>query len=253
MDLSVLPDNLPYLLWGNYPDGPLGGAALTLALSAGSAVLSAILGLGLGILLAVGSGAWHRLLWLALGFLRAIPVLMLIFWTYFLLPIAFGVDVPGVLSVMAALSLISGAYLAHSVAAGIAGIGRGQWEAGLSLGLPASAVLRHLILPQALQIMLPSFVNQWVTLVKDSSLAYIVGVGELSFVAAQVNSRLMVHPAEVFLFVGVLYFLMCSGLEQLALWVGRYFEPARIAARGALREQPAARHDVSRAAGRFAE
>jgi len=231
MDFRILLDNLPYLLWGNYPDGALGGAALTVLLSAGSAILSAVLGLALGILLAEGRGSWHKLLLLALGFLRAIPVLMLIFWTYFLLPIAFGIDVPGVLSVMAALSLIGGAYLAHSVAAGIAGIGEGQWQAGMSLGLSRLAVLRHVILPQALQIMLPSFVNQWVTLIKDSSLAYIVGVGELSFVAAQVNSRLMVYPAEVFLFVGILYFLLCSGLEQCAMWLGRFFQPARIAAR----------------------
>ncbi|MDR9847781.1 MAG: amino acid ABC transporter permease [Herbaspirillum sp.] len=231
MQLAVIVDNLPYLLWGNYPDGPLGGAALTVLLSAGSAVLSAILGLALGILLAVGQGPWHRLLVVVIGFLRAIPVLMLIFWTYFLLPIAFGIDVPGVLSVMFALSLVSGAYLAHAVAAGIAGIGSGQWQAGLSLGLPRWQVLAHIILPQALQIMLPSFVNQWVTLVKDSSLAYIVGVGELSFVAAQVNSRLMVYPAEVFLLVGLLYFLMCSALEQLALWVGRRFSAERRAAR----------------------
>ncbi|WDZ98430.1 amino acid ABC transporter permease [Herbaspirillum sp. WKF16] len=240
MDLAILLDNLPYLLWGNYPDGPLGGAALTLLLAAGSALLSALLGLALGIPLAVGAGAWHRLLLLVLGFLRAIPVLMLIFWTYFLLPIAFGIDVPGVLSVMLALSLVSGAYLAHSVAAGIAGVSQGQWEAGMSLGLPRLAVLRHIVLPQALQIMLPSFVNQWVTLVKDSSLAYIVGVGELSFVAAQVNSRLMVHPAEVFLCVGVLYFILCSALEQFALWVGRCFHPERIALRAGRAEAAAA-------------
>ncbi|MBV8626115.1 MAG: ABC transporter permease subunit, partial [Herbaspirillum sp.] len=156
MQLAVLNDNLPYLLWGNYPDGPLGGAALTLALSAGSAVLSAVLGLLLGILLAVGQGPWHRLLMVVLGFLRAIPVLMLIFWTYFLLPIAFGIDVPGVLSVMLALSLVGGAYLAHAVAAGIHGIGTGQWQAALSLGMPRWQVLRYIILPQALQIMLPS-------------------------------------------------------------------------------------------------
>jgi polar amino acid transport system permease protein len=226
MQLAVLHDNLSYLLWGNYPDGPLGGAALTLTLSAGSAVLSAVLGLLLGILLAIGQGPWHRLLVVLLGFLRAIPVLMLIFWTYFLLPIAFGIDVPGVLSVMLALSLVGGAYLAHAVAAGIHGIGTGQWQAALSLGMPRGQVLRYIILPQALQIMLPSFVNQWVTLVKDSSLAYIVGVGELSFVAAQVNSRLMVYPAEVFLLVGLLYFILCSALEQCALRVGRHYQVA---------------------------
>jgi polar amino acid transport system permease protein len=231
MNLSILLDNLPYLLWGAYPDGQLGGATLTLLLSSGSAVLSALLGVLLEITLAMTRGPWQHLLTLGLGFFRAIPVLMLIFWTYFLLPIAFGIDVPGVLSVMFALSLVSAAYLAHSVAAGIAGIRNGQWDAGLSLGLPRWQVLRHIILPQALQIMLPSFVNQWVTLIKDSSLAYIVGVGELSFVASQVNSRLMIYPMEIFLFVGVIYFLLCSALAQFAAWVGRYAHPEAIAAR----------------------
>ncbi len=70
-----------------------------------------------------------------LGFFRAIPVLMLIFWTYFLLPIVFHVDVPALATVVCALSLIGGAYLAHSVHAGILAVGDAQWQAGLSLGL----------------------------------------------------------------------------------------------------------------------
>lgn len=55
-----------------------------------------------------------------------------------------------------------------------------------------------------------------VTLVKDSSLAYIVGVGELSFVASQVNARTMVYPAEIFMLVGAIYWLLCTGLDRLA-------------------------------------
>jgi len=219
---ETLWDSLPYLLWGAFPQGPLGGAALTLLLSAGSAVASALLGLAGGIGLATARGGLKALLVLVLGFLRAIPVLMLIFWTYFLLPFAFGVSVPGVLSVMCALSLVGGAYLAHAVHAGIRGVGAGQWAAGLSLGLTRWGTLRVIVLPQALRIMLPSFVNQWVTLVKDSSLAYIVGVGELSFVAAQVNARTMVYPAEIFMLVGAIYWLLCSGLDRLAnAWLRR--------------------------------
>ena len=219
---ETLWDSLPYLLWGAFPQGPLGGAALTLLLSAGSAVASALLGLAGGIGLATARGGLKALLVLVLGFLRAIPVLMLIFWTYFLLPFAFGVSVPGVLSVMCALSLVGGTYLAHAVHAGIRGVGAGQWAAGLSLGLTRWGTLRVIVLPQALRMMLPSFVNQWVTLVKDSSLAYIVGVGELSFVAAQVNARTMVYPAEIFMLVGAIYWLLCSGLDRLAnAWLRR--------------------------------
>ena len=69
--------------------------------------------------------------------------------------------------------------------------------------------------------MLPSFVNQWAALIKDSSLAYIVGVPELSMLATQVNARVMVHPAEVFLVVALLYWLMCSALDGLAQLLAR--------------------------------
>lgn len=215
MDASVLLDNLPYLLWGDFPDGPLAGAALTLVLASVSAAASGLLGLAGGIALAMASGPLRIALTLGIGFFRAIPVLMLIFWTYFLLPILFGVDVPGLATVAAALSLIGGAYLSHTVYAGIRGVGSAQWQAGLSLGLTRTQTLRHVVLPQALRMMAPSFVNQWISLIKDTSLAYIVGVAELSFVATQVNSRLMVYPAEVFLFVGLIYFVMCAALDKL--------------------------------------
>ena len=169
-----------------------------------------------------------RLLQTVLGFLRAIPVLMLIFWIYFLLPMLFGMDVPGTVSVVCALSLIGGAYLAHGVAAGIRAVPQGQWDAGSALGMNRWQVLRWLVLPQALAAMLPSFVNQWVTLIKDSSLAYIVGVGELSFLSTQVNARLMVHPAEVFLFVGAIYWLLCSLLNLLTWAVSQRQRPLHV-------------------------
>ncbi len=216
MDFSFLRDDLGYLLWGTFPEGPPGGALLTLLLSLGSGLASAALGLGLGVLLVLWRGLPLALLTALLAFLRAIPVLMLIFWTYFLLPVVLGLAVPGVLSVMAALALVGGAYLAHSVAAGIRGISPLQWDSALALGFTRWGALRDVVLPQALRMMLPSFVNQWVTLVKDSSLAYIVGVGELSFLATQVNARVMVHPAEIFLFVGLVYWLLCTALDQLA-------------------------------------
>ncbi|KPC55004.1 amino acid ABC transporter permease [Amantichitinum ursilacus] len=213
---DVIKNNLPWLLWGAWPDGPLGGLALTVVLAAGSALGSAVLGLALGILLAVLRGVPRHALLGTLAFLRAIPVLMLIFWVYFLLPICLHIDVPGVWSVMCALTLISAAYLAHAVYAGIEGISKGQWEAALATGLTHWQTLRLVILPQALRMMAPSFINQWVTLIKDTSLAYIVGVGELAMVTAQVSNRVMIYPAQLFLFAGVLYFALCQGVT----WAG---------------------------------
>ncbi|WP_144114147.1 amino acid ABC transporter permease [Paraburkholderia sp. BCC1886] len=213
------PDWLPtlrYLLLGAFPDGPLGGAALTVVLSVISAVLSGVLGLAGGVALFVTRGVGHALLLAIVAFFRAIPVLMLIFWTFFLMPIVLHLDVPGLATVVCALSLIGGAYLSHSVHAGIVSIGAGQQNAALSLGLTRWQALRYVVLPQAVRVMMPSFVNQWVSLVKDTSLAYIVGVPEFTFLANQVNSRLMIYPAQIFIFVGIVYLVLCSALQWLA-------------------------------------
>jgi polar amino acid transport system permease protein len=226
MNLAVITDNLGYLLVGAWPDGPIGGLTLTLILSGLSGLASAALGLVLGIGLAMSAGAARRTLVLGLGFFRAIPIVMLIFWSYFLLPILFGVSVPEIGTVVTALSLVGGAYLAYGVAAGIASIGSGQWEAGLALGFGRWQVLRVVVLPQALRAMVPSFVNQWTALIKDTSLAYVIGVPELSFVAAQVNNRAMVYPAEIFLFVGVVYAALCASLDALASRLARGSNPA---------------------------
>ncbi|HDJ1438717.1 TPA: amino acid ABC transporter permease [Serratia rubidaea] len=225
MDFSVIHDNLGYLLWGTWPDGELGGAALTLALSLMAGLASALIGIVLGTLLAMSRGVAAGLLAAVLGFLRAIPVIMLIFWAYFLLPMVFGVEIPAITTVVCALALIAGAYLAHAVKAGILAIAPGQWQAGLSLGLTRWQTLRLIVLPQALRMMTPSFINQWIALIKDTSLAYIVGVGELTFLATQVNNRSMVYPMEIFLFVALVYFVLCLTLDLLANVLGKRFSP----------------------------
>jgi polar amino acid transport system permease protein len=207
---------LRYLMLGAFPSGPLGGVALTVALSVVSALLAALIGLAGGIALAMTRGFVQLALTVMVAFFRAIPVLMLIFWTFFLMPILLHVDVPGLATVVCALALVGGAYLSHSVYAGIRSISEGQRQAALSLGLTRCQALREVILPQAVRVMMPSFVNQWVSLVKDTSLAYIVGVPEFTFLANQLNSRLMVYPAQIFLFVGLVYLLLCGALQWIA-------------------------------------
>ncbi|BAO91484.1 amino acid ABC transporter permease [Caballeronia cordobensis] len=228
--------SLRYLLLGAFPSGPLGGVALTVALSAASALLAALLGLTGGIALAMTRGVAHLLLTALVAFFRAIPVLMLIFWTFFLMPILLHVNVPGLATVVCALSLIGGAYLSHSVHAGIASIGAGQWQAALSLGLTRWQALRDVVLPQAVRVMMPSFVNQWVSLIKDTSLAYIVGVPEFTFLANQLNNRLMVYPAQIFLFVGFVYLMLCGAVQGLAcvLLARGKREPLRAASKRAI-------------------
>lgn len=238
MDFSVVADNLGYLLRGRAPDGPLGGGALTLLLSLTSALASAVLGLAGGGALSWPASPRARLWpWLRgalaalIALLRSVPVLLLMFWIYFLLPLVFGLAVPGFATVCVALSLVGGAYLARSVQAGILSLPAGQWQAALALGLSRRETLQRVILPQALPAMAPSFINQWIALTKDSSLAYVIGVGELTFLATQVNNRTMVHAAEIFLFVALVYFAFCTTLEIAANRLARRFTPR--AARGA--------------------
>lgn len=210
---AVIHDNLDYLLWGNLANGEAGGLLLTALLSLAAALLASGLGLALGIAQLMGGAALRRALMAVTAVLRAIPVLMLIFWCYFLLPLLFGIDIPGLITVILALALIHAAYLGQAVQAGLNAVGRGQWQAGLALGFSRWQTLRCLILPQALRIMLPSFINQWVSLLKDSSLAYIVGVAEFTFVATQVNNREQVYPLEIFSAIAVGYLTLCALLQ----------------------------------------
>lgn len=218
MDLSVIVDNFRYLMLGLWPDGPLSGAAITVILSLSSGALSAILGILLGIMLAC-CPRWTRMILVpVLGFFRSIPIVMLIFGVYFVLPKMLGINgtTPPLGAITLSLGCVGGAYLAYSVAAGIDSLPKGQWRAGKALGLSWLQVMRHVILPQALPKMLPSFINQWVSLIKDTSLAYVIGTADLTFLARQVSNTVMTQPAVIYLFVALLYFIGCSLLDLAA-------------------------------------
>lgn len=214
--LTVVWNNLDYLAWGNFPQGPVSGILLTLLMSFVAIVLSTLLGIIAGVGLTILTGWSRRILVTVLGFLRAIPVIMLIFWVYFLLPVLFNIDVPAIATVIMALALIGGAYIAYAVYAGMIAITKDQWQAAYSLGLNKKQVICYIILPQAIVMMMPSFINQWVSLIKDSSLSYIVGVAEFTFLATQVNNRSMIYPTEIFLFVILVYFIICWSVNFIA-------------------------------------
>lgn len=221
MDFSVISDNIVYLLIGRYPHGPIGGLALTLYLALVSGALSCVGGIALG-LLSLSPLKLVRYPVLAfIQVMRGVPLLMVIFWMYFLLPVAFDRPVPENWTVITALTIFTSAYLSHIVRAGIAAIPSGQREAAISTGLSANQVMLYVILPQALRNMIPSFVNQLVSLIKDTSLAFIIGVSELTHIATQVNNRTLVHSAEIFLFVAAVYFVICYALTAYSRYLER--------------------------------
>ncbi|MFT4465436.1 MAG: amino acid ABC transporter permease [Sodalis sp. (in: enterobacteria)] len=218
---AVVQDNLTYLLWGRVAEGEPGGLLLTILI----ALAAGVIALALGVLLAAVAwryaGWTRRLLFVWADLIRGIPLIFVIFWLYFLLPVAFGHSLPGAVTVTLALAWFTSAAVMHATLAGLRALPTGQVEAGLASGLSHWHVLRLILLPQAWPNLLPSWTGLLTSLIKDTSLAFIVNVPELTTVAGQVNSRLQIYPAEIFLLVGVLYYVLCASLTALAAWSGR--------------------------------
>ncbi|MDM0087523.1 MULTISPECIES: amino acid ABC transporter permease [unclassified Variovorax] len=210
-----------YFLVGQYPNGPLGGLALTVILAALGLVLALPLGIVFG-LARVSPYRWLRWPVTALVFVvRGIPLLMVIFWAYFFLPSVTGVKTDQFTTMLIALVVFDAVYLAEIVRAGIQGLPKGQMECARALGLGYGRAMRLVVLPQALRSMLPSLVNQFVSTIKETSLGYIIGLAEVSFIATQINTQVFTRPAEVYGILGLTYFILCFGLSRFAYWLER--------------------------------
>ena len=214
--LIILRDNWTLLLVGQYPNGPLGGLAITLVLS----VLGLILAFPLGVILALARISpirWLRFPATAVIYVvRGVPLIMFIFWVYFFLPALIGRTVSGFTTMVVTLVIYQAAYLAEVVRAGIEGLARGQTEASRALGLSYMQTTFKVLLPQALYNMVPAMVSQFVSTIKETSLGYVISVNELTFAASQVNNTLLTKPFQVFIILAGIYFLLCFSLTQLA-------------------------------------
>jgi len=210
-----------YFLVGQYPDGPLGGLVLTILLSGAALVLAMPLGLMLGI----ARVSQRRAISLPVGafvqLVRAVPLLLVLFWVYFFLPAVTGVKTSQAATMLIVLVVFDSVYLAEIVAAGIRALPKGQLESARSLGLGYVQALRHVVLPQTLRHGLPSIVNQLVSTIKATSLGYIIGLSEVSFIATQINTLVFTRSVEVYLILALTYFILCFGLSRLAFLLER--------------------------------
>jgi polar amino acid transport system permease protein len=204
-----------YFLIGQYPDGPLGGLALTLLLGAAALALAWPLGVVLGLARTSSHRALRWPVTALVYIVRGTPLLMVIFWAYFFLPAVTGQQTSQFTTMLAALVVFNGAYLAEIVRAGIQGIPRGQSECARALGLTYWQSMRAVILPQALRNMLPSLVAQFVTTLKETSLGYIIGLSEVSFIAGQINAQVLTQPVAVYTILALTYFVLCFGLSRI--------------------------------------
>src|SRR3712207_4774402 len=232
--ITIVQDNWLLLLVGQYPNGPLGGLAATLILS----VLSIALAFPVSILLALARLSKSPfLLWpstVLVYVARGVPLLMLIFWVYFVVPLIIGTRIPGFVTMLVTLVLYEGAFLSEIVRGGIVALGRGQMEAARALGHSHLKAMRYVILPQALYNMMPSILSQFVSTIKGTTLGYVINVPELTFAANQINNELLTKPFEVFAILAAIYYLVCWSLTRAALLLERRIARKRAGQPGAV-------------------
>ena len=214
--ITIIEDNWLLLLIGQYPNGPLGGIASTLILS----VLGIVLAFPLSVLIALARlSHWKVLNWPATALVyivRGVPLLMLILWVYFLVPLLIGDSVPGFVTMLCTLVIYEGAFLSEIVRGGIIALPAGQMDAARALGHSHFGAMRYVILPQALYNMMPSILSQFVSTIKETTLGYVINVPELTFAASQLNNRLLTKPFEIFAILAIVYFIVCWSLSELA-------------------------------------
>ena len=214
--IGIVADNWLLLLVGQFPNGPLGGIAATLILS----ILGITLAFPLSVTMALARlSPWPALRWPATALVyvvRGVPLLLIILWVYFLLPLLIGESVPGFVTMLATLVIYEGAFLSEIVRAGITALPRGQMDAARALGHSHLGAMRYVILPQALFNMIPSIISQFVSTIKETTLGYIINVPELTFAAGQINNRLLTKPFEVYFILAIIYFVVCWTLTKLA-------------------------------------
>ncbi|WP_347556904.1 amino acid ABC transporter permease [Robbsia sp. KACC 23696] len=217
--LQILHDNWPLLLIGQYPHGPIGGIVLTILLASAALVIA----FPFGILVAMARVSPIPMVRAVVtGYVytvRGIPLLMIVFWVYFLMPVLTGVPVSGFTTMLCALVVYDAAYLGEIIRSGMNALPKGQTEGARALGLSYFKTMRLVILPQSLYNVIPSMVTQWVSTIKETSLGYIINVQEISFAADQINNRLMTQPFPVYLILALSYFALCYFLTEAARFI----------------------------------
>jgi polar amino acid transport system permease protein len=203
-DLSLIMNSLPLLIRG---------AGVTLEITA----LAVGLGLVFGLIAALAQlSKFAPLKWIAkiyVDFIRGTPLLVQIFIIYFALPAILGQRIDPFVAAVAACSINSGAYIAEIFRAGIQSIEIGQLRAGLSLGMNWNQTMRYIILPQAFKRIIPPLGNEFIAMLKDSSLVSVIGFEELTR-SGQLIIAETYGSLEIWTAVALLYLIMTLTITQ---------------------------------------
>jgi len=224
-DWTVISSNAKFiLLQGLVGIGAFGGGTLRLAIPA------ILLGFCVGIVLGLARLAerpWiHYPAAVYIEVIRGVPLVMVIFWFWFLVPVLIGRPVPEYWVALTAFVIFEGAYIGEIIRAGIQSVPKGQVDAATASGLSYVQTMGHVILPQAIRNMIPSLVTQFIVLFKDTSLASIIGMMDLTK-AAQIVSERELRPFEMYLFIAVVYWVITYSMSRFSRWLEVRMSPER--------------------------
>jgi len=228
-DISVIISNAEFLLLqGLVGIGRFGGGTLRLAVPA--IVLGFAAGIILGLARLARRGWIHYPAAIYIEFIRGIPLVMVIFWFWFLVPVVIGRPVPEYWVALTAFVIFESAYIGEIVRAGIQSVPKGQIDAATAAGLNYFQTMESILLPQAIRNVIPSLVTQFIVLFKDTSLASIIGMMDLTK-AAQTVSQRELRPFEMYLFIAVVYWACTYSMSRLSRWLEVRMSPERVLSR----------------------
>jgi polar amino acid transport system permease protein len=198
------------------------GTIITIELSALSLVMALLLGLFFGTMRASKYFALRAMACVYIEVLRGTPLLIIMMFVFYCIPILLAKEISPFIAATLSLSFYGGAYAAEIVRAGIESIAKGQWEAARSTGLSGVKLMRFVILPQAFRVMIPPGVGLFVSLVKDSSLASIIGYVELTRASEIIRMNIYETWGPLSI-VAANYFVICYLLSKLGAHTEKRF------------------------------
>ena len=208
--------NWKFYLIGAYPVGTAGGLFLNISI----AILCLSTSFVVGALFGFGRLSCRKFISypciIYIETIRATPALLLVFWFFFFIPSVLGKNISIFWSAVIALSIYSTAYQAEIVRAGVLAIPKGQMEAALSSGMSRFQALTLVIIPQAFRIMIPSFVSFFISLFKETSVTYVIGIVELLQTGIIVTQRQPNRMFAAYICMAVGFFVICYSMSQLA-------------------------------------
>ena len=202
------------------------GVVVTLAYTVGTVLLGLLIGLLLGLGRLSRSRLVNAPLVAVIELFRCTPLLVQIVWCYYALPVVLSIQIPATVAATLVLSLYTGAFYAEIFRGGILSIEPGQWDAARALGLRPWPMMRRVILPQAIRRMVPPFMNQSITQLKNTSLVSTIAVPDLLYQGTLITADTY-RPLEVYTAVAVIYFALLFPATRLVQWYEKRLQAAR--------------------------